>query len=123
MTEKQPTKKQIDILMKNGYNYEQISAMPYTDISAKIGKIITSNKASGTIGAQNSSKGSEQGRETGVETQIHIHRNEKANSYEFGKAGDRFKIYFEGAEDLVAKMGELRKSGFLDEDIEVQKIS
>lgn len=57
-----------------------------------------------------------------VETQIHIHRNERANSYEFGKAGDRFKVYFEDAKDLQAKLKELKDAGFYVE-FETEKIA
>ena len=45
-----------------------------------------------------------------VSTQIH--KTEKANSYEFGKAGNRFKIYFETAADLKKQIDELNKLGF-----------
>lgn len=40
-----------------------------------------------------------------------IHRNERANSYEFGKAGNRFKIYFETPEELQEKILELKNIG------------
>jgi hypothetical protein len=50
------------------------------------------------------------------ETIVH-NRNEKPNSYEFGRAGNRWKIYFDSAEDLKQKILELRKNGF---DIEVE---
>ncbi len=46
------------------------------------------------------------------ETQVIISRTEKANSYEFGSAGNRFKLYFEEAADLLKKVKELRDSGF-----------
>lgn len=41
-----------------------------------------------------------------------IIRTEKANSYEFGSAGNRFKLYFEEADDLLRKVKELRATGF-----------
>lgn len=41
-----------------------------------------------------------------------IQKTEKANSYEFGKAGNRFKLYFETAEDLKAQVDSLRALGF-----------
>lgn len=42
-----------------------------------------------------------------VTTQIQIVRNERPNSYEFGKAGNRFKIYFEDLDDLQDKIDSL----------------
>lgn len=41
-----------------------------------------------------------------------IQKTEKANSYEFGKAGNRFKVYFETAEDLKEQIDKLRDLGF-----------
>lgn len=38
-----------------------------------------------------------------------------ANSYEVGKAGSRFKIYFESVEDLKTKITELKDAGLWDE--------
>ena len=37
----------------------------------------------------------------------------KPHSYEFGKAGDRFKIYYEDLEDLKQHLQALRDEGFL----------
>ena len=52
-----------------------------------------------------------------TEAQVIINKTEKANSYEFGKAGNRFKLYFEDAEDLKAQITALNKFGYgLDED-------
>ena len=39
-------------------------------------------------------------------------KTEKASSYEFGSAGNRFKIYFEEASDLLQKVKDLRAAGF-----------
>ena len=50
-----------------------------------------------------------------METTTQIIKKEKANSYEFGKAGDRFKVYFEDAKDLKKIMNELREFGFITE--------
>ena len=44
-----------------------------------------------------------------------INRNERANSYEFGKASNRFKLYFEDAQDLKNKIAELKELGILNE--------
>lgn len=41
-----------------------------------------------------------------------IQKTENANSYEFGKAGNRFKVYFETAQDLKLKVDALRELGF-----------
>lgn len=47
----------------------------------------------------------------------HSHRTEKPNSYEFGKAGNRFKIYFETIEELKTKMKEIEDAGFLGDEL------
>ena len=39
-----------------------------------------------------------------VDEQVHIIKIEKQNSYEYGKTGDRVKIYFETNEDLKQKL-------------------
>ena len=39
-----------------------------------------------------------------------------ANSYEVGKSGDRFKLYFETVEELQAKIKELKDAGLMVED-------
>ena len=36
-----------------------------------------------------------------------------ANSYEVGKVGDRFKLYFETVEELQGKIAELKRAGFM----------
>ena len=36
-----------------------------------------------------------------------IQRTERPNSYEFGKAGNRFKLYFDTPEDLMAQINKL----------------
>ncbi len=47
-----------------------------------------------------------------MESQTILSKTEKANSYEFGSAGNRFKLYFEEADDLLKKVKQLRESGF-----------
>lgn len=42
-----------------------------------------------------------------ITTQIQIVRNERANSYEFGKAGDRHKIYYSDIQDLQNQLDSL----------------
>lgn len=53
-----------------------------------------------------------------MESQTILNKTEKPNSYEFGKAGNRFKLYFDTAEDLKAQMAKLKEFELiLDEDI------
>jgi hypothetical protein len=52
-----------------------------------------------------------------MEEQIIINKTEKPNSYEFGKAGNRFKLYFDTAEDLKQQMNNLILQGLYSEDI------
>lgn len=47
-----------------------------------------------------------------MEEQIVINRTEKPNSFETGKAGSRWKIYFSDAEDLKKQIEQLNKEGF-----------
>jgi len=47
-----------------------------------------------------------------MENQTIVSKTEKGNSYEFGSAGNRFKLYFEEAKDLLIKVKELREAGF-----------
>ncbi len=39
-----------------------------------------------------------------------------ANSYEVGKVGDRFKLYFETPQELQGKIAELKRMGFMQEE-------
>lgn len=48
--------------------------------------------------------------------QMVITKQERPNSYEFGKAGNRFKLYFEDAKDLDNKIKDLEKYGFNVDD-------
>lgn len=48
-----------------------------------------------------------------MEEQLIINRNEKPNSYEFGKASNRWKLYFNDAEELKKLMDNLVKQGFI----------
>ncbi len=45
-----------------------------------------------------------------------INKKERPNSYEFGKAGSRFKLYFEDAEDLKKQIKALEDSGLYKEE-------
>lgn len=51
---------------------------------------------------------------------ININKTEAPNSYEFGKAGNRFKLYFENGSDLTVKLAELQAMGLINiEDLKV----
>ena len=41
-----------------------------------------------------------------------ITKNEFESTYEFGSAGNRFKLYFKDAAELLKKVKELREAGF-----------
>ena len=47
-----------------------------------------------------------------MEEQVIINKTEKPNSFEVGKTGNRFKIYFNDVADLVAQVEALKKAGF-----------
>jgi len=51
-----------------------------------------------------------------MEEQIVINKTERPNSYETGKAGSRFKIYFNDAVDLKSQIEKLKEAGFKVED-------
>ena len=44
-----------------------------------------------------------------------VNETSKPSSYEFGKAGNRFKIYFDTAEDLKAQIEKLKELGLYEE--------
>ncbi len=45
-----------------------------------------------------------------------VNETKKANSKEFGKAGNRFKLYFEDAKDLKKQIEELKAEGLYETD-------
>ena len=45
-----------------------------------------------------------------------VHKKENPNSYEIGKPGNRFKLFFETAEDLKKQVEELEEEGFIPEE-------
>ena len=49
-----------------------------------------------------------------MEPQIIINKTEKPNSFETGKAGSRFKLYFDTAEDLETQINKLIEKNLLD---------
>jgi hypothetical protein len=51
-----------------------------------------------------------------TEPQIVINKTERACSYEFGKAGNRFKLYFDTAEDLKQQINNLIQQGLYSEE-------
>lgn len=50
-----------------------------------------------------------------TEHQIIISRKEKPHSYEIGKAGNRFTIYYDTPKELQAHIEELKEMGFFDD--------
>jgi len=44
-------------------------------------------------------------------SQIVINKTDKPNSYECGKAGNRFKLYFDSVDDLKSRLTELELAG------------
>ena len=47
------------------------------------------------------------------EEQIIINKTEKASSFEFGPTGNRFKLYFETPEELLAQINKLKELGII----------
>jgi len=56
-----------------------------------------------------------------MEEQVVINKTEKPNSYEFGKAGNRFKLYFNDAIDLQLLIKSLKDTGVYKEEPKEQK--
>jgi len=52
------------------------------------------------------------------ETKTIINKSEKPNSYEFGKTGNRFKLYFEDAKDLKKQITCLKNMGLIKKEEE-----
>ena len=52
-----------------------------------------------------------------MEKHEHIHDNKRPNSYEFGKAGNRVKIYFDTLEELKAQVEAYKLAGFGVEEL------
>ncbi len=52
-----------------------------------------------------------------INTNTVIYRD-KPNTYEFGKAGNRFKLHFNTPEDLKKQMDELEKMGLFLNNLE-----
>lgn len=49
-------------------------------------------------------------------TSFVVNETKRANSYEFGKAGNRFKLYFEDATDLENQINELKNKGLYSDE-------
>lgn len=45
--------------------------------------------------------------------------NESQSSYEFGKATNRHKVYYNDVKDLKAKIDELKQAGLVENDLEI----
>ena len=54
---------------------------------------------------------------TDSNTTFVINETPKASSYEFGKAGNRFKIYFDTPENLKSQIDKLKKLGLYQEEL------
>lgn len=52
-------------------------------------------------------------------TSVVVNRTERPNSYEFGKAGNRFKVYFDTAQDLKQQIQTLKDIGLYQEEVVV----
>ena len=55
-----------------------------------------------------------------VNTTNIINKNEKASSYEFGPTGNRFKLYFEDADDLNKQIQDLIDLGLYEKKVEIK---
>ena len=51
-----------------------------------------------------------------TEEQIILNKTEKASSYEFGKAGNRFKVYYDTPEELLKHISKLKELGLYKEE-------
>lgn len=51
-----------------------------------------------------------------MEEKINITKIDKPSSYEFGKAGNRFKVYYNEPKDLQAHIKELKELNLYKED-------
>ena len=51
-----------------------------------------------------------------MEEQVVMNKTERPSSYEFGKAGNRFKIYFKDVADLNAQLKDLVEAGLVIEE-------
>ena len=51
------------------------------------------------------------------ETTTVVSKTEKPNSYEFGKAGNRFKLFFETPADLDKQIKELKDLNLIEPEI------
>jgi len=55
--------------------------------------------------------------------QVVINRTERPCSFEFGKAGNRFKLYFEDVTDLDNQIKELIAKGYYKKEEEIENES
>lgn len=51
-----------------------------------------------------------------MEEQVIINKTEKPNSFEVGRPGARFKLYFDTSEDLQNQINKLKKLGLYKDD-------
>jgi len=76
----------------------------------------TSNKVSNTTKPNTEIKAP-----TGEYQSLVYNKTLSANSYEVGRAGSRFKIYFETVEELQAKIKELKATGLMEEEVDFKQ--
>ena len=55
------------------------------------------------------------------ESNVVLNMKDKPHSYEFGKSGDRHKIYYKTIEELKTHMKALKDNGFITEDDNIDK--
>lgn len=62
------------------------------------------------------------GQTTLAQHDVIIQRTDKPHSYEFGKANNRHKIYYNKVEELKAHIDMLETAGLLDQEVEIAQI-
>ena len=58
---------------------------------------------------------------TGEYQSLVYNKTLSANSYEVGKSGNRFKLYFETVKELEAKIKELKDAGLMEDEVDFSK--
>lgn len=113
-----PTEKQISFAYSLGisnaetYSKEELSKL----INDRAGQKKASNfKQNPSFSSQNS-KPSAPAPQEAVTQSLVINRTEKPNSYEFGKASARHKIYYNEVGELTTHIALLKDAGLIDED-------
>lgn len=113
------TEKQVKLLLKNGFEYEKIAALDKKGVSDEISKIYEKKGWGKGEPEKTQQKGLNQPQT--ARHDIVVTRTEKPHSYEFGKSGDRHKIYYNDVKDLQAHIEELKTVGLIKE-YEIEQI-